>query len=198
MMKKLTLPQGSSPVIASTARKTWRWTGALLLCCLTAGAAAQNVRSWHPLAKDDIHNPKSPAITQLQEPGEALAALPGTHSGDKVAWGEAIMKGVITPRSNIRPETQFYLRETEILLNLNGSAGVVRFPHKDHTLWLDCVNCHDKIFMMESGANKYSKMAILNGEQCGVCHGGVAFPLTDCKRCHSNPRKAQSPAAKTH
>jgi hypothetical protein len=26
---------------------------------------------------------------------------------------------------------------------------------------------------------------ILDGEQCGVCHGAVAFPLTECRRCHS-------------
>jgi nitrate/TMAO reductase-like tetraheme cytochrome c subunit len=27
--------------------------------------------------------------------------------------------------------------------------------------------------------------AILLGEKCGVCHGKVAFPVSECRRCHS-------------
>ena len=25
---------------------------------------------------------------------------------------------------------------------------------------------------------------IFDGQYCGACHVSVAFPLTDCKRCH--------------
>jgi hypothetical protein len=32
------------------------------------------------------------------------------------------------------------------------------------------------------------------GEQCGVCHGAVAFPLTVCGRCHNTPRDKPLPA----
>lgn len=179
------------------ARRRIRAAGALLLVCLAAGTAAQDGRTWLPLAEDGIHDPKNPSLRLLQEPREALSELPGNKlGGDKIRWGDAIEQGVISPRTNIYPETKYNLRDTEILLNLNGSAGVVRFPHKDHTLWLDCSNCHDKLFKKEAGSNKYSKLAILNGEQCGVCHGAVAFPLTECKRCHSNgSRKSTVPAA---
>ena len=31
-------------------------------------------------------------------------------------------------------------------------------------------------------------MLILQGEKCGLCHGAVAFPLTECLRCHSVSR----------
>jgi uncharacterized OB-fold protein len=31
--------------------------------------------------------------------------------------------------------------------------------------------------------------AILLGQKCGVCHGKVAFPVSECKRCHSQPKK---------
>jgi hypothetical protein len=31
-------------------------------------------------------------------------------------------------------------------------------------------------------------MLILSGEKCGLCHGAVSFPLTECKRCHSVDR----------
>ena len=69
-----------------------------------------------------------------------------------------------------------------------GSMPAVKFPHRQHTLWLDCSNCHNGLFKDKIGANKFSMVAILNGEQCGLCHGAVAFPLTECTRCHSVPR----------
>ena len=28
------------------------------------------------------------------------------------------------------------------------------------------------------------------GQWCGKCHGRVSFPLTDCVRCHSQPKVA--------
>jgi hypothetical protein len=30
---------------------------------------------------------------------------------------------------------------------------------------------------------------ILLGEKCGVCHGKVAFPVSECRRCHSKPKE---------
>ncbi|HEX9180451.1 MAG TPA: c(7)-type cytochrome triheme domain-containing protein, partial [Burkholderiales bacterium] len=55
-------------------------------------------------------------------------------------------------------------------------------------LWLDCANCHEHLFKSKAGANKLSMQKILEGEQCGLCHGAVAFPLTECGRCHSTPQ----------
>jgi uncharacterized OB-fold protein len=34
--------------------------------------------------------------------------------------------------------------------------------------------------------------AILLGQKCGVCHGKVAFPVSECRSCHS---KNKPPAA---
>ena len=45
-------------------------------------------------------------------------------------------------------------------------------------------------FVEKAGANKLNMQAILNGEQCGLCHGAVAFPLTECNRCHSVPNES--------
>ena len=70
---------------------------------------------------------------------------------------------------------------------------MVLFPHRAHTEWLDCENCHDKIFKAKQGANPVNMFAILQGEYCGQCHGAVSFPLTQCYRCHSVPR-ASAPA----
>jgi c(7)-type cytochrome triheme protein len=64
----------------------------------------------------------------------------------------------------------------------------VVYPHEQHTQWLDCANCHDEIFIPEKGANQMSMAGILLGQKCGVCHGRVAFPVTDCRRCHSKPK----------
>ena len=29
---------------------------------------------------------------------------------------------------------------------------------------------------------------ILDGEYCGICHGAVSFPLTECDRCHNTEK----------
>ena len=65
----------------------------------------------------------------------------------------------------------------------------VVYPHKQHTQWLDCANCHPAIFIPQKGANQISMASILLGEKCGVCHGKVAFPVSDCRRCHSQPKE---------
>ncbi|MGE5319674.1 MAG: c(7)-type cytochrome triheme domain-containing protein [Hyphomicrobiaceae bacterium] len=157
----------------------------LVLAC--GGVAAGQ---WAPLEKDGIHDPNSPAIKLLQQPAEALSQLPPDTAGNQVRWVEALEKGAINPRTNIRPETKVRVRDDDILMDLRGSMPAVRFPHRAHTLWLDCNNCHEYPFKSKAGANRISMLAILEGEQCGLCHGAVSFPLTECNRCHSVPRNA--------
>ena len=132
-----------------------------------------------------MHDPNGPGLAQLQQPAEALSALPRDTAGNLVNWVRAIDSGAINPRTNLHPETAVRLREDDIIVARFGSMPAVKFPHRQHTLWLDCSNCHDGIFKPERGANRLSMSAILNGEQCGVCHGAVSFPLTECNRCHS-------------
>lgn len=153
-----------------------------------AATLAQDTRTWLPLAGDGIHDPKGPAIGLLQEPRDALAPLAPDTAGNKVRWMEAIARGQIKPRSRVESDPGLELRETEIFLNLKGGTPIVRFPHKQHTLWLDCANCHDAIFRKQVGGNGLDMRRILQGEQCGLCHGAVSFPLTECSRCHNTPR----------
>jgi c(7)-type cytochrome triheme protein len=40
---------------------------------------------------------------------------------------------------------------------------------------------------VKKGATKYSMVEIFDGKYCGACHMTVAFPLTDCGRCHTRP-----------
>jgi c(7)-type cytochrome triheme protein len=109
-----------------------------------------------------------------------------------VRWVEAIQTGVIKPLPSLKPGVKANILDQDILLSLKGGMPIVLFPHKRHTEWLDCANCHDGIFMKQTGASRISMFQILAGEQCGICHGAVSFPLTECFRCHSVVRPGQA------
>jgi c(7)-type cytochrome triheme protein len=168
---------------------------ALALLAAVAAGAQPDLRRWIPLAKDGLHDPASPGTRQLQEPREALSRLSPDGAGNQVRWVQALERGEIAPRSNLLEGTAVRLREDDIFLNLNGGTPIVRFPHRAHTLWLDCSNCHETPFVSKTGANRLDMRRILQGEQCGICHGAVAFPLTECNRCHSVPRAARGGGA---
>lgn len=160
---------------------------AFLAACAVASVVV-SAQGWDALNKDGIHDPRGPGTKELQEPADALSKLTRDSAGNMVRWVQSLEKGEINPRASIRPDTKIRVYDSDVLLNLKGGMPIVRFPHRQHTLWLDCSNCHDHLFKEETGATKLSMLAILNGEQCGVCHGAVAFPLTECFRCHSVPR----------
>ncbi len=159
----------------------------VLLLAMTGLAIAAVVGRWVPLEKDGLHDPAGPGIKLLQQPAEALAGLPADTAGNQVRWVQALQTRAINPRANLLPGTEVRLLDQDLIVARNGSLPAVKFPHLAHTLWLDCSNCHEQLFKSKAGANKFSMTAILNGEQCGLCHGAVAFPLTECNRCHSVP-----------
>lgn len=168
--------------------------GVLSSILLTAQAWAQApAHVWNTLRGDGVHDPRSPSLKELQEPAQALAALaasaPDHNVGNQVRWVHAIEQGLITPRAALWESTQIRVLDLDIYLSIGGGQPAVRFPHKAHTYWLDCSNCHDHIFAKKAGATKIAMYQILEGEQCGICHGAVAFPLTECKRCHSIPQE---------
>jgi len=149
---------------------------------------AQFESPWRPLANDGLHDPTNPALGLLQEPEEALSVLPPAQEGNNVDWVAALSSGAIAPRTNIHPETKIKVIDLDIIFPDTAGQPMVRFPHKQHTEWLDCSNCHDKLFVAKKGANDISMFKILQGQFCGQCHGAVSFPLTQCARCHSVPR----------
>lgn len=168
--------------------------GRVLLWLLLWGVAtAAWGQQWSPLKTDGVHDPRSPGIKEKQEPAEALSALaakaPDPGIGNQVRWVRALDEGVINPRAALWADTKVNVLDLDIYLDIGGSLPVVRFPHRAHTLWLDCANCHDHVFKKEAGATRIAMLNILEGEQCGICHGAVAFPLTECYRCHSVPQK---------
>lgn len=121
----------------------------------------------------------------LQQPREALSGLVPDNAGNQVRWVQALEKGEIRPREKLFSQTVVRKLDQDIILDVKGGMPAVRFPHRQHTEWLDCANCHDGIFKSQTGATKITMFNILQGEQCGICHGAVAFPLTECMRCHS-------------
>lgn len=158
----------------------------VLLLSFSSGAGAGE---WSPVAADGLHDPTEPGVKLLQNPGEALSRLPPDTAGNQVDWVKALEGGYINPRTNVLPETKVRVIDLDVLMKRTGEMPMVRFPHKPHTLWLDCANCHEHLFKSKAGATtNVNMMQILSGEKCGLCHGAVAFPLTECARCHSVPR----------
>lgn len=159
-----------------------------LACLLSLPATAQQPR-WPSIAEDGLRDPKGPATKILQQPAEALSKLAPDTAGNQVRWVEALKQGQITPRSSLKTLVKTGEYDKDVFLNLKGGMPAVRFPHSIHNEWLDCSNCHDHLFKKKRGATAISMFLILQGEQCGVCHGAVAFPLTECSRCHSMKRE---------
>ena len=157
----------------------------LLTGLVLASSALADQARFTPLAADSLHDPTLPSIHVLQEPAEGMGSLPPSSSGNMVDWNEAVRGGYIRPRATLLEEGEVRLLDTDILMPRTGDALVVRFPHREHTEWLDCSNCHPKPFAEEAGKTPVSMLQILMGDYCGQCHGAVAFPLTECARCHS-------------
>jgi c(7)-type cytochrome triheme protein len=148
-----------------------------------------------PLKTDGIHDPENPGLKLLQEPKQAFQPLKKSNSGNYVDWAASYRKGIIKPRYDYQdPGKKPMPMDMEVVREVKGSMPDVVFPHQTHTEWLDCSNCHPDIFIPKKGANQMSMAQIMLGKSCGVCHGTVAFPVTDCRACHS---KSAAKSAKT-
>ena len=138
---------------------------------------------------DGIHDPDVPGLKLLQQPKDAFAPLAPSNGGNNVNWVEAKQKKQIKPHYDHLDSTKEPLPlELFIVMEVKGSMPNVSFPHKQHTEILECINCHDAIFKPLKGGNPMSMAEIMLGQKCGVCHGSVAFPVTECRRCHTESK----------
>mgnify|MGYP001607278393 CR=1 FL=1 len=141
-----------------------------------SGPASESVRvgaGWHP---------------------EALAAavLPKDRYG-LIDWARAVKENTIEPRFTIDDDDVQEKPPLDVNVLIEAKSDYfnnVLFPHYIHTWWLKCEVCHPKIFVPQKGGNRMFMTEIAQGQWCGRCHGKVSFPLTDCKRCHTQPKKA--------
>jgi c(7)-type cytochrome triheme protein len=142
-----------------------------------------------PPLRDGIHDPANDGTAVLQPPRQAFEPLPDSASGNHVDWVLALEQGLIQPRWDLAdPGRKPLVMDLNIVREVKGSMPNVVYPHKQHLQWLDCSNCHPKIFQPKKGANQISMAEILLGRKCGVCHGKVAFPVSECRRCHSQKK----------
>lgn len=98
-------------------------------------------------------------------------------------------KGLIKPAPylTLKPPADLAIIKPIMLEAEWSSIPAAIFSHKAHTQWLDCNNGHPDIFNITKKTTKHFFMdRVLKREFCGVCHLTVAFPMDDCKRCHSN------------
>lgn len=148
-----------------------------------------------PPSEDGIHDPANEGTNSLQPPLTAFGQLPKSNDGNRVDWVKALNDNAIKPRFDRNdPAVNPMVMDLNIVREVKGSMPDVVYPHKQHTQWLDCSNCHPAIFVPQKGANQISMAAILLGQKCGVCHGKVAFPISDCRRCHSKSKTAAARA----
>jgi len=142
-----------------------------------------------PPVKDGIHDPENQGTEMLQPPKTAFEDLSKAKSGNRVNWVKSLHEGDIAPRyDRMDPDAVPVVMDLNIVREVKGSMPNVVYPHKQHTEWLDCSNCHPAIFIPQKGANQISMASILLGQKCGVCHGKVAFPVSECRKCHSQKK----------
>ena len=138
----------------------------------------------------------NPAVSILQDPEEALSVLAPDSAGNRVDWVEAVRQGQIKPRASLYGDVQRRTHDTDIVMRNTLDQPYVLFPHKAHNEWMSCEMCHESLFRSVLDGNAISMEKILNGESCGVCHGAVSFPLTECDRCHSvSPHSTKTPSS---
>ena len=142
-------------------------------------------------SQDGIHDPTNDGTLQLQPPLLGMSELVRSRFGNNTDWVASLESKKITPRwERTNPFAEGMVMDLNIVRVPTRSASVqnVVFPHKQHTEWLECSNCHPAIFIPQKGANVISMPLILLGQKCGVCHGKVAFPVSECAKCHSQKR----------
>jgi c(7)-type cytochrome triheme protein len=131
----------------------------------------------------------TPAIERTLDPDSVVKLLPRDNAGN-VDWMAAVKRGIINPRPALpgRPapaagpgafqfKFDFYFKGPDTTFD-------AFFPHSSHTAWVDCQQCHARIFPYRGAELRMGD--IFAGKYCGECHGKVSFPtMTGCERCHT-------------
>lgn len=116
--------------------------------------------------------------------------MPRERFGNGVNWELAEERGIIKPSDHLEGVSlnrgkMVIQKDFSLEAKVAGMPDII-FSHKKHTVWNGCEFCHPEIFVgIRKGATKYSMIEIFDGRYCGICHGSVAFPLSDCQRCHT-------------
>ena len=118
--------------------------------------------------------------------------LPKARFGNGVDWEKAEEKRLVKPADfveglSVKRPPMPVQKDFNVGAKLQGMPGIV-FSHAKHTVWTGCEGCHPEIFKgVKRGATRYTMVEIFDGQYCGACHVSVAFPASDCQRCHTVP-----------
>ncbi|KAA0890405.1 c(7)-type cytochrome triheme domain-containing protein [Oryzomonas rubra] len=127
----------------------------------------------------------------LEASFETFAApLPIAGFGNGIDWAGALKSGRVSPRNSLSFAAPSMPLPEKLHLPMKLSTAAPRsdvtFSHEDHFSELDCSSCHPDIFnIKKKGTVDFSMDKNIFGNYCGACHMRVAFPMNDCKRCHS-------------
>lgn len=120
--------------------------------------------------------------------------LPRGRLGNGIDWELAEEKGLIKPLDflegiSVKRSAMASQKDFALSGNVEGMPEII-FSHKKHAVWNGCELCHPELFLgVKKGNTKYSMVDIFGSKYCGTCHTSVAFPLTDCQRCHTRQPK---------
>jgi c(7)-type cytochrome triheme protein len=124
-----------------------------------------------------------PAIENVSSWEEALEMLPKDAMGQP-DWAAALRDGLIMPRAMDPDDRNAEVFKLDFFLKGANPMFDAWFPHSSHLQWMGCDSCHPAVFKYKD--NDMSMATINQGQYCGACHGKIAFPATNCKRCHTN------------
>lgn len=134
--------------------------------------------------QDLFYDDTNPEFGALQKANQALAGFPVDRTG-RVDWMELLRSGRIQPRADLSGTATMDPLDMDIVMKNTKEMPWVLFPHRSHTLWLDCSNCHPQPFESRAGAHAITMNDIFRGRYCGMCHDRVAFiTYFSCERCH--------------
>ncbi len=139
-----------------------------------------------------------PPIEDILDPDSVVQLLPRDHAGN-IDWVTALRSGIIAPRPTISgidlpSEVPRFAFGFDFFFPGPTPMFDAFFPHSAHTEWVDCQQCHARLFRYRGTEIKMAD--VLQGKFCGECHGKIAFPpATACERCHRDlpqpPDRAQ-------
>lgn len=140
----------------------------------------------------DFLDDNNPDRNRLQQIREATKQLPYDANGFP-DWMKALNKGMIKPRASVNGKEKMEVLDLDIVMRNTKEMPFVKFPHRSHTEWLACSNCHPDPFPSKAGSSEIRMANIFRGQYCGKCHDRVAFvTFYSCDRCHSLPQKTPS------
>ncbi|PLX88262.1 MAG: hypothetical protein C0618_04740 [Desulfuromonas sp.] len=115
--------------------------------------------------------------------------MPQDRFGNGLNWIKAEEDGLLSIKDSLEGLSNVKAEFTGPP-NMNLSDGETTMPdiffsHSKHAVWNGCALCHPDLFGVKRNVQPYSMQDIFEGEYCGACHGKVAFPNIDCRKCHA-------------